>query len=307
MIKKLSKFFLFTFVATILLSAGSAPAVEEVRRDEVMLHDTYRVHMAALRKSGFGLPVLVESLERDDRAHVDVYGIFNYPFDSVADALKVPANWCDIVSISPNVKACTHREQGGDRLLTIYVGRRVYKTPEDSRQVVSRFRTVEQRQGYLDIMLAADSGPFGTRNYRMRLRAVPIAGGRTFVHVSFEYSESAALRMAEKAYFATLGRDKVGFTVTGTDDNGKPVHVGGRRGAIERNTVRYYFAIQSFLKMLRYPAEQRFSMSIGEWYDLTARYRNLDFGMDKKDYLTIKARERKNQLALQQRIGTRFE
>lgn len=304
MIQKLSKFFLVTFVAAILLSAGSAPVAEVIQRGEVMLHDTYRVHLAALGKSGFGLPVLVESLERDDRAHVDVYGIFNYPFDSVADALKVPAHWCDIVSISPNVKACTHREQGGDRLLTMYVGRRTYKTPEDSRQVVSRFRIAEQRDGYLDIMLTADSGPYGTRNYRMRFKAVPVAGGRTFVHVSFAYSESAALRMAEKAYFATLGRDKVGFTVTGTDENGKPVHVGGRRGAIERNTVRYYFAIQSFLKMLRLPAEQRFTRSIGEWYDLTARYRNLDFGMDKKDYLTIKARERKNQLALQQRIGT---
>lgn len=298
---------MFVVVAAVFVSTGPASAVDRPRSGEEILLDTYRGNLAGLRKSSFGLPLLMESFERGDRAHVDVYGIFGYPFDSVAAALRVPTNWCDIVSISPNVKACTHREQGGDRLLTIYVGRKEYKTPEDSRQVVSRFRIAEQREGYLDIMLAADSGPFGTRNYRMRFRAVPIAGERTFVHVSFEYSGSAALRLAERAYFATLGRDKVGFTVTGTDENGRPVHVGGRRGAIERNTVRYYFAIQSFLKMLRYPAEQRFSRSIGEWYDLSARYRNLDVDLDKKDYLEHKTRERKNQLALQQRIRAGLE
>lgn len=302
MLRILLQFLLFAVVA-VIASVGPARAVEELRRGEVALLDSYRGHMAALQKSSFGLPILVESFEQGDRAHVDVYGIFNYPFHSVADVLKVPANWCDIVSISPNVKACTYRKEGGDWLLTIYVGRKAYKSPEDARQVASRFRLAEQRDGYLDIVLDADSGPYGTRNYRMRFKAVPVAGGRTFVHVSFAYSESAALRLAERAYFSTLGRDKVGFTVTGTDENGKPVHVGGRRGAIERNTVRYYFAIQSFLGMLRLPAEQRFSRSIGEWYDLTSRYRNLYFGVDRKDYLATKARERKNQLALQQRIG----
>ena len=54
-----------------------------------------------------------------------------------------------------------------------------------------------------------------------------------------------ALHLAEKAYFATLGRGKVGFTVTGTDQNGKALYIGGPRGAIERNAVRYYFAIQT--------------------------------------------------------------
>jgi len=113
--------------------------------------------------------------------------------------------------------------------------------------------------------------------------------------------------MAEKAYYATLGRNRKGFTVIGTDEDGKPVLVGGRRGAIERNTVRSYFAIRSFINMLRFPAEHRFRSSIGEWYDLTSRYRQLDFGLDRKEYLDIKTRERKNQLTLQQRIGTGSE
>jgi hypothetical protein len=113
-----------------------------------------------------------------------------------------------------------------------------------------------------------------------------------------------ALRIAEKVYFATLGSGKTGFTVTGTDSNGQPVYIGGARGAIERNAVRYYFAIQSFMKTLHYPEENRFSMRISEWYDLTDRYRQQLFELEKKDYLKLKTSEHANQLILQRGIGT---
>jgi hypothetical protein len=133
----------------------------------------------------------------------------------------------------------------------------------------------------------------------MRFEAVPLDGGRTFVHVSYAYSDSAALRLAGKVYFETLGWGKVGFTMTGTDSSGNPVYVGGPRGAIERNAVRYYLAIQSYMDTLRYPEKARFSMRISEWYDLTARYRKQLFDLDKKDYVTFKTKEHINQVILQ--------
>jgi hypothetical protein len=138
----------------------------------------------------------------------------------------------------------------------------------------------------------------------MRFEALPLDGERTFVHVSYAYSDSAALRLAAKLYFATLGRSKVGFTVTGKDGNGNPVYIGGPRGSIERNAVRYYFAIQTFMNTLRYPEERRFSMRINEWYNLTSRYRKQLFDLDKKDYLTFKITDHKNQVTLQRRVGT---
>ena len=303
-IRNLPKFFLFMVAAAILFSAGSASAVEKHRQGEDILRDTYHRNMAKLETNSFGLPLFLESFERDDRVHVDVYGIFDYPFSSVVNVLKVPANWCDIVSLHPNVKACTYRELPGAWLLTFYIGRKVYQPPENTRQVIYHYRNVDQQQGYLDIILSADAGPFGTKDHRMRFEALPLDGGRTFVHVSYAYSDSVALRLAEKAYFATLGWGKVGFTVTGTDRNGNPVYIGGPRGAIERNAVRYYFAIQSFMDMLSYPGENRFSMSTIKWYDLTSRYRKQLFDLDKKDYLTFKTKEHKNQVILQRRIKT---
>ena len=302
-IRNLLKYFLFMVAAAILFSAGSASAVEKHRQGEDILRDTYHRNMAKLDTNNFGLPLFLESFERDDRVHVDVYGIFDYPFSSVVNVLKVPANWCDIVSLHPNVKACTYRELPGAWLLTFYIGRKVYQAPENTRQVIYYYRNVEQRQGYLDIILSADAGPFGTKDHRMRFEALPLDGGRTFVHVSYAYSNSVALRLAEKAYFATLGWGKVGFTVTGTDRNGNPVYIGGPRGAIERNAVRYYFAIQSFMDMLAYPGENRFSMSTIKWYDLTSRYRKQLFDLDKEDYLTFKTKEHKNQMILQRRSG----
>lgn len=105
-------------------------------------------------------------------------------------------------------------------------------------------------------------------------------------------------------YFATLGRGKVGFTVTGTDRNGNPVSIGGLRGAVEHSAIRYYFAIQSFINTLRYPEKSRFSMMISGWYDLTTRCRKQLFDLDKEDYLTSKTKEHMNQVILQQQIAT---
>ena len=298
--------FLFLLAVALLFLAGGAAAAEKPGQGAELLRDTYRRNMGRLEQNSFGFPLLLESFERDNRVQVDVYGVFDYPFGSVANVLNVPANWCDIVSLHPNVKACTYRELPGGWLLTFHIGRKGYQPPEDTRQVLYQYRKVVQQPEYLDITLSADAGPFGTNDHRMRFEALPLEGGRTFVHVSYAYSDSVALRLAEKVYFATLGRSKVGFTQTGTAKNGNPVYIGGPRGAIERNAVRYYFAIQSFMNTLRYPEERRFSMRINEWYDLTNRYRRQLFELEKDEYLAFKTMEQKNQVILQGRLGTGF-
>jgi len=295
---------LFLLAIVVLFSAGTTFAVETSRQAEAILRDTYHRNMTRLESSSFGLPLFLDSSEQNDRVHVDVYGIFDYSFSSVVKVLKVPANWCDIVSLHPNVKACTYGELPGAWLITFYVGRKVYQHPEDARQVIYNYRVVNQQQGYLDINLSADTGPFGTKDHRMRFEALPLEGGRTFVHVSYAYSDSIVLHLAAKVYFATLGRGKVGFTVTGTDSDGKPVYIGGPRGSLERNAVRYYFAIKSFMDTLRYPEESRFSRRINDWYNLTTRYRIQLFELDKEDYLTFKTTEHANQVTLQRQIGT---
>jgi hypothetical protein len=237
---------------------------------------------------------------------VDVYGIFDHSFGSVADMLKVPSNWCDIAALHPNVKACIYSELPGEGewRLTFYTGRKASHSPEQSHPHTYRYRTVDQRQDYLALDLVADEGPFGTRDHRMRFEALPLPGERTFVRVSYAYSHGFAIALAAKAYFAIFGRDRVGFTVKGTDSKGDLIYIGGPRGAIERNVVRYYLGIKSFMDTHSYPEESRFQMRISQWYDLADRYRKQLHDLEKKEYLTLKTEEHKQQQMLQRRSAT---
>ena len=299
-----SKFFRWLAAAALLVFSGSGAAAEAPRQAEEQLYAIYRDNLGRLENNSFGLPLFLESMEHGGRVQVDVYGIVPDRFSTVANQLTVPANWCDIVALHPNIKACTYRKQAGDWQLALYLGRKHYQPPDEARQVLYQFRNPVHRQGYLDIVLSAPAGLFGTKDHRIKFEALPIDEKTTFVRVGYAYTESVGLRLAEKGYFATLGSGKVGFTVTGTDGQGQPILVGGARGAIERNVVRYYFAIQSFLDTLNAPADRRFATRINDWYELTNRYPKQLFELEREDYLVFKTREHQNQLLLQLGIET---
>ncbi len=300
--KRTFSIFLLPVVIAALMSAPPAPAVERGSQGDAYLLERYQRVKPRLEDNNFGFPLSIESSERDGRLHVDVYGIFEHPIGSVIDALKIPENWCDIVTLHPNIKACTYRELPDVRQLTFYGGRKTYQAPDDAYQFTCRYRIIEQRREYLHIVLDADKGPLGTREHRLRFEALPLDAHRTFVQVSFSYASGTPLRIAEQIYFSTLGRSKIGFTITGIDEKGSPLYIGGSRGVIERNTVRYYLAIHSFLRTAQYPEQMSFSRRIREWYDLTSRFTRQLYEMDRDDYLAVKKRERENQVMLQRKI-----
>ena len=61
-------------------------------------------------------------------------------------------------------------------LLTFYFGRKAYQPPQDTHQLVYRYRNIDQQQRYLNIILNADEGPFGTKDHRMRFEALSLDG-----------------------------------------------------------------------------------------------------------------------------------
>lgn len=262
----------------------------------------YPAIKAHLERNVFGAPIYLESTEAEGSLRVDMYGIFNHPFDAVSEALNSPANWCDITPLHINIKACTWRNRTGDALVTIYSGRKYYQPPSEAYPLKLSFRTVARQQQYLEVALDADEGPLGTRDHRIRLQATPMEGGTTLIHFSYTYGQGAVARMAIKSYFATLGRGKIGFS-TLSRKGSKPVYIEGVRGAVERNTVRYYLALQTYMDTLKYPEEQRFEQRISRWYDLTAKYPRQLKETEKPEYLANKRLERKNQLMLQKKEG----
>ena len=87
-----------------LFLAYSAQAAEPLSSDGKVLLAKYPAIKTELEKNQFGIPLYLESKEEYSSLHVDVYGIFDYPFDSVRDALQTPDNWCDINSCSSILK-----------------------------------------------------------------------------------------------------------------------------------------------------------------------------------------------------------
>lgn len=290
-------------LAAVVSWSSAGEASEPPRGGARALLAKYPAIKGKLDKNQFGAPVYLESAEAEGSLRVDMYGIFQQPFAAVREALLSPANWCDITTLHVNIKACTWNKTSDQTLLTLYSGRKYYQAPVDAYRLKLKFRPVSKQPDYFDLALSGDEGPLRTRDHRIRLEGTPLDRGRTLVHLSYTYSHGPMASMAIKTYFATIARDKVGFSVVDGADGTHP-YVNGVRGSIERNTVRYYLALETYLDTLKYPEAGRFEQRIRRWYDLTARYPRQLKEMEKGEYLAGKRREHGNQLLLQRQEGS---
>ena len=103
--------------------------------------------------------------------------------------------------------------------------------------------------------------------------------------------------MAMDGYLATLGRNKVGFTITGQAHDGKPVHMGNVRGVVERNTMRYYLAVEAYLGALGLPPAEQSERRMRDWYASIERYPVQLHELERNQYLEMKRKEIQRQQA----------
>jgi hypothetical protein len=250
-----------------------------------------------LSDNQFKKPLYLESTESANKQLVgDVYAVLNHPFATAAPALSDASNWCDILLLPANTKYC--RASGGERgkVLDVRIGRKADQPAEQAYQVQFSHQVAAQTPNYLKVQLGANEGPLGTRDYRIVLDAIPIEGDRTFIHLSYSYSTGTMGRMAMQMYLSSAGKDKIGFTVTGTQ-GGEQAHVGGMRGVIERNSMRYYLAIEAFLGALSAPPQAQLEKRLRDWYAATERYPRQLHEMDEARYLELKRNDYKRQQA----------
>lgn len=265
------------------------------------LSNSYRTMRSQLSASPLGVPVLVTSFEDGDQVRGEVHAVLPQSFDSLVARLSTPREWCQIVLLHLNIKACTHEQETSRDWLTFYSGRKVHESLEKAYPLRFSFHAAEARIDHLDIDLSAATGPLNTNDYRITLGAIPIAQG-SFVRLHYSYRSSTMSRLATSSYLATLGRGKVGFTVVGTGRDGKPAHVDGRRGIVERNAVRYYFAIQAYLEGLSVPQQQRVEHTFERWFELTERYPVQLHELERSEYLQGKRLEFEEQSRRQQSL-----
>ncbi len=277
------------------LAAALSPASSLADAGE--LRAQYRELRDELRDNGFGRPLHIDSAEQQDRLAGVVHAVLDHPFAAVSAALRSPANWCDILILPFNTKYCHAVDGPSGSTLLVRIGRRFDQPVEQAYRLRFDHRNVALEPDYFESRLQADEGPVGTRDYRIAVSAVPLEGNRTFLRLDYSYGAGIAGRMAMQLYLATAGADKTGFTVVGRDPGGRPRHIAGVRGAVERNAMRYYLAIDAYLDSLAAPPDQQVDRRIRGWYSATQHYpqlRELDLGT----YAAMKRQEVERQQTL---------
>jgi hypothetical protein len=263
-----------------------------------VLRNSYQEFLAGNHRPA-DLPIQVFSADREGVLEAKVYAVMHRDFSSLAEILSSPANWCELVPVVLNVKACTWQTGANTTQLTFYVGRKFYEPPEKAYELKYDFHLKVSREDYFHIVLVAEEGPLGTSDYLLEVEAIDISG-KTFLAVRTSHRSSAISRFSTLGYLATLGRDKIGFTITGgVADNLE--YIRGIRGIVERNAVRYYLAFQAYLETQHLQPNLRFAAAAELWYGLTEQFHDQLYEMDRATYLDIKRRERIQQLRLQQK------
>ena len=280
------------FVLACLSWAGSGSVcATESTEPAATLYAKYAALAPALARNQFDRPLHLDSREAPDKIEGDVHAVVAYPFALVSDALDGPRRWCDILILHLNIKGCRVVAERSTSSLRVSIGRKFDEPANATHKVDFAYRLIARASDYFELSLNADSGPFGTRDYRIIVEAVPVDQGRTFLHLSYAYGYGTSAKVAMQAYLRTVGNQKVGFTATGRAADGRPALVGGMRGALERNVMRYYLAIDAYLGALSAPAENRLEERLREWYEATERYPLQLHELDQDAYLEMKRRE----------------
>ena len=268
-----------------------AVAVAASAQDGAALRARQQALQGLLADNAFQRPLVLESAQDGDRVQGDIHAVLAHPFEVVAPALRDSAHWCDILILHLNVKYCRARGAGADSALDLALGRKFDQPLQEAYPLAFDWRVMADRADYQAVQLQADAGPLGTRDYRIAVEAAPLDAGSTFVHLSYSYRYGLTARLALRGYLATLAREKVGFTVVGRDDDGAPVHVGGLRGVVERNAMRYFLAVDSYLDAIALPTAQQAERRLEGWIDAVERYPRQLHELTREDYLAIKRKE----------------
>jgi len=279
----------------IMAAALAAPASGDA---QAQLNAKYLELAPRLNQNQFSRPMVIDSVESPTDPTGEVYAVMDFPYASVQRTFTQAGNWCDVLILHINTKYCQQVNSAGGPLLQMGIGSKSPEAMDRAFRLSFDFRVTAATPDYFEVNLGADKGPLATSHYRIRLAAMPLPNGRTFLHLTYSYEVGMAGRLAMQAYLATAGMGKVGFTIVSTDANGKPDYVKGVRGVVERNTMRYYLAIASYLGAAPAPRAEQMENRLQAWYDATERYPRQLHEVDRVSYMSMKRDEYKRQQTL---------
>jgi hypothetical protein len=263
--------------------AGTAAAL--------VLRSKFESLQQQLAQNQFQRPLFLVSSDTSNSVKGDIYAVVNMPFATSGAALSSSARWCDILMLHINTKYCRASATGGGSVLQVKIGKKHDQPVNEAYRLDFAYRLAFETAGYMKVILVAETGPLSTRDYRVILEAIPLDNGATFIHLTYSYGYGIAGQLAMQTYLATIGLGKVGFTVVGTQSSGAPRYIGGMRGVAERNTMRYYLAIETFLGALSVPPQLRLEQSLRDWFSAIERYPRQLHELEQNEYLEMKRKE----------------
>lgn len=256
--------------------AADAPHSAEALR---LLHER---KSAALSQSALQRQLLLTSTELPDGLQGEIFAVVDQPLAAVHAAFNSPANWCEVLLLHVNNRRCQARSANGQHQISLGIVRRYDKPVEEAFDLPFVFHVTQSAPDFLEVHLRADSGPLGTRNYRILLQATPLDAQRSFLHFSYSYEQNMMVGMAVRAYLATFGSNKVGFSELGKRPDGQPDYIAGPRGLVERNAMRYFLTLEAFMAADNTEARRH------AWYDATERYPRQLHEVERETYLALK-------------------
>ncbi|HEU4781564.1 MAG TPA: hypothetical protein VFS58_16900 [Steroidobacteraceae bacterium] len=264
-----------------------APAQTVAADSAAALRARYAALTPRLEASLIQRGLVVESTDSSRAPRGDAYAVIDYPFAKVAAAFGQASNWCDSLILHLNVQYCRANTNDGRVQLSAAIGKKTNQPLDDTHRIDFSYRLATSSAEFMRVELAAKDGPLGTGNYLIALELIALDEDRAFIHIQYSYTQGHLARAATSVYFATRGRDKVGFTWVHDDDD-PPRLVRGIRGALERNTMRYYLAFDAYLHALDSPAPQRFEQSLERWFADTERFARQLREVERDDYIAMK-------------------
>ena len=248
-----------------------------------------------LLNNQFKRPLVLYSTESPESLKGEIYAVLDYPFKKVNSGINNANHWCDALILHINVKYCRAENSNAGTVLNINLGKKHDQPLMETYKAKFNYESITNAADYFSIELKAADGPLGTKDYRIWVEATPLNNNQTFLHFTYAYSFGLSGRLTMNGYLATIGKDKIGFSVLSTQ-NGKPEYVQGVRGVVERNTMRYYLAIDAYLAAANAAnndatENDQLERRLENWFDSTERYAMQLHEVEKTDYLSMKRSE----------------
>lgn len=258
------------------------------------MQNLYRSLQPRLAQSPFQRELALDSTEASERLSGDIYATLDAPLASLELVNRSPLRWCEILLLLSNTKSCVVGRQDEAPSLQMRMGTKGPQALATTTPMNFRFETSAPQATVLETHLSSNSGPMGTKDGKLRVQAIAVGPNKSFIHLHYSYSSSLAGRLATGVYLQTLGRGKVGFSKEQAEAS-RPADahwVGGVRGIIERNTMRYFMGLSCALQFAGTEAPaQRFAQMAPCWYDDTERYPQQLHEMGRSEYLEMKRAE----------------